>query len=105
MQKDWIRNSEEGLITGVLVWDLSAAFDTLDIELFLKKMALYGADKKTLSWFKTFLTERTQRVRIGTTLSAPLRLTEGRDSKPNHFHTLHRGHGDVAEELETNKLC
>ena len=77
MQKDWIRNSEEGLITGVLVWDLSAAFDTLDIELFLKKMTLYGADEKTLSWFKTFLTERTQRVRIGTTLSAPLRLTSG----------------------------
>ena len=77
MQKDWIRNSEEGLITGVLVWDLSAAFDTLDIGLFLKKMTLYGADKTTLSWFRTFLTERTQRVRIGTTLSAPLRLTSG----------------------------
>jgi hypothetical protein len=77
MQKDWIRNSEEGLITGVLVWDLSAAFDTLDIGLFLKKMTLYGADETTLSWFRTFLTERTQRVRIGTTLSAPLRLTSG----------------------------
>ena len=31
MQKDWIRNTEEGLMTGILVWDLSSAFDTLDI--------------------------------------------------------------------------
>ena len=32
MQKDWVANSDEGLITGLLVWDLSAAFDTLDPE-------------------------------------------------------------------------
>ena len=28
MQREWIKNSEDGLITGVLIWDLSAAFDT-----------------------------------------------------------------------------
>ena len=32
MQKQWIRNTEEGLITGILVWDLSAAIDTVDTE-------------------------------------------------------------------------
>ena len=37
MQKDWIKNTEDGLMTGVLVWDLSSAFDTLDIELFIRK--------------------------------------------------------------------
>ena len=36
MQKEWIKNSENGLMTGVLVWDLSSAFDTLDIGLFLE---------------------------------------------------------------------
>ena len=77
MQKEWIRNSEEGLVTGILVWDLSAAFDTLDISLFLKKMSLYGADGLSLSWFRSFLTERTQRVRIGSSLSAPITLTSG----------------------------
>ena len=77
MQKNWIRNAEEGLMTGVLVWDLSAAFDTLNIELFLKKLELYGADGLTLSWFKTFLTDRTQRVRIGASLSNSLKLTSG----------------------------
>ena len=33
MQKDWIVNKEEGLKTGILIWDLSAAFNTLDIDL------------------------------------------------------------------------
>ena len=77
MQKKWIKNSEEGLMTGLLVWDLSAAFDTLDIKLFLKKIGLYGADELTRSWFETFLTGRTQRVRIGSVLSGPLALTSG----------------------------
>ena len=45
MQKEWVRNTEEGLTTGILVWDLSAAFDTLDIELLLNKLAIYGADR------------------------------------------------------------
>ena len=50
MQKEWVTNAEEGLMTGVLVWDLSSAFDTLNIDLFLKKLSLYGAD--TLTTYK-----------------------------------------------------
>ena len=30
MQQEWIKNTEHGLITGILIWDLSAAFDTVD---------------------------------------------------------------------------
>ena len=77
MQKNWIKKTEEGLTTGILIWDLSAAFDTLDINLFQKKLQLYGADELALSWFKSFLTGRTQRVRIGSALSKPLTLTSG----------------------------
>jgi hypothetical protein len=77
MQKKWIKNSEEGLMTGILIWDLSAAFDTLDVKLFLKKIGLYGADGLTQSWFESFLPGRTQRVRIGSALSGPLTLTSG----------------------------
>ena len=77
MQKDWIQNTEDGLMTGILVWDLSAAFDTLDIDLFLLKLKLYGADHITLRWFRSFLTDRTQRVRIGSTTSDSLKLVSG----------------------------
>ena len=64
-------------MTGVLVWDLSAAFDTLDVGLFLKKLSLYGADGLTLSWFGSFLSDRTQQVRIRSSLSNALKLTSG----------------------------
>ena len=77
MQKEWIKNSEDGLMTGVLVWDLSSAFDTLDVNLFLKKLEIYGADKLTVTWFRSFLSGRTQRTRIGTALSDPLLLVSG----------------------------
>ena len=38
MQRQWIRNTEEGLITGILIWDLSAAFDNVDTGLPCLKM-------------------------------------------------------------------
>jgi hypothetical protein len=77
MQKEWIRNAEEGLMTGILVWDLSSAFDTLEIDLLLEKLAIYGADELALDWFRSFLTNRTQRVRIGSLLSVPLSIVSG----------------------------
>ena len=77
MQKEWVRNTEEKLTTGILVWDLSAAFDTLDIELLLKKLSIYGADSNMQNWFRSFLINRTQRVRIGESLSVPLKLESG----------------------------
>jgi hypothetical protein len=77
MQKEWMKNSEDGLLTGVLVWDLSSAFDTLDVELFLEKIKIYGSESVTVDWFKSFLSGRTQRVRIGNALSHPLTLVSG----------------------------
>ena len=70
MQKEWIRNTEEGLTTGILVWDLSSAFDTLDIELLLDKLAVCGADDLSQNWYRSYLTNRTQKVRIAKTLGA-----------------------------------
>ena len=77
MQKEWVANSEEGLMTGVLVWDLSSAFDTLDIDLFLKKLSLYGADTTTSGWFRSYLIGRFQRVKMGSSISQPLELKSG----------------------------
>ena len=35
MQKEWTNNTEEGLLTGILIWDL-AAFDTINTDLLVK---------------------------------------------------------------------
>ena len=77
MQREWIRNSEDGLVTGILVWDLSAAFDTVDTELLCLKLKLYGFDRRSCAWFRSFLTGRSQRVRMGSALSPSLSLTTG----------------------------
>ena len=77
MQKEWVHNTEEGLITGILVWDLSAAYDTINTDLLCAKLKLYGCDLNTCRWFESFLTGRTQRVRIGQALSNPLNLESG----------------------------
>ena len=62
MQKEWIKNAEDGLTTGVLIWDLSAAFDTVNIELLCKKLKIYGFNNRSCEWFKSFLTNRTQQL-------------------------------------------
>ena len=41
IQDDWPRNTGEKCKTAILLWDLSAAFDTLDPELMCKKLKAY----------------------------------------------------------------
>ena len=56
--------------TVVMMLDLSAAFDTVDHALLLKILKNeIGLRGRVLSWFKSFLTGRSQRVRIGSTVS------------------------------------
>ena len=40
-------------------------------------MEIYGADELTLKWFRSFLSERSQRVKIGRSTSPALRLVSG----------------------------
>ena len=77
MQQEWTKNSEENLKTGILVWDLSAAYDTLCPTLFCEKLKIYGFDKNACNWFMSFLTGRSQRVKIGTAISESVKLISG----------------------------
>ena len=77
IQQEWANNTAEKFITGVLLWDLSAAFDTLDSNILCKKLKIYGFDKLACAWFRSFLTGRSQRVKIGRTLSNPRELQSG----------------------------
>jgi hypothetical protein len=70
IQLDWAKKGDEKLVTGVLLWDLSAAFDTLDCEGVCAKLELFGLQKRSVDWVRSFLTNRSQRVKIGKSLSS-----------------------------------
>ena len=71
IQLDWAQKTEDGLVTGVLLWDLSAAFDTLDCDGLCDKLQLFGVQQNSVKWVRSFLTGRRQRVKIGSRVSRP----------------------------------
>ena len=68
------RNQEVILV----LLDFSAAFDTIDHEIFLRRLNhRYGIGGTALKWFESYLEERTQSVSVGEAISAPRTLRYG----------------------------
>lgn len=62
----------------LLLLDLSAAFDTIDHGILLKRCEkVFGITGVALTWIKSYMEDRTQRVQIGNSSSTPRRLTCG----------------------------
>ena len=61
VQKQWADNTEKKEKTGILMWDLCAAFDCLDIKIMCDKLMLYGFGKKIVEWYRSFLSNRSQK--------------------------------------------
>ncbi len=66
---DWSMNIDNGLINGVVFIDLKKAFDTIDHQIMLQKLRNYGIDQMSLTWFESYLTNRTQKCRVNDQLS------------------------------------
>ena len=54
----------QGMCTGILLTDLSKAFDCISHELLIAKLYAYGFTKKTLSLVGDYLNDRKQRTKI-----------------------------------------
>ena len=69
MYDRWVRAASDGQLSGVVLLDLSAAFDLVDPVLLLQKLKVYGFDEATLHWVESYLTDRFQAVWIDHALS------------------------------------
>ena len=64
-------------VTALVLIDLSKAFDSIDHSILLVKLQTIGVSNSVLAWFKSYLSGRSQIVRIGSTLSETCIITRG----------------------------
>lgn len=57
--------------------DLSKAFDTLDHGILIEKLKYYGINGITLEWFKSYLTNRSQKLKFNDVYSAIIEIKTG----------------------------
>ena len=66
-----------GQLNGVVFLDLKKAFDTVDYDILLRKLDIYGIRGSALAWIISYLTGRTQYCQVDGHLSDPLCETTG----------------------------
>ena len=57
--------------------DFKKAFDVVDHDILCQKLFIYGFDETTISFFKSYLSDRTQQVYIGSVCSEQLPIKYG----------------------------
>ena len=72
VSNDILQAMDQGLLTVLVLLDLSSAFDTVDHDLELKQLREQGINGSALDWFRSYLDDRTQSVRVGNATSRPV---------------------------------
>ena len=75
---DILSSMDDGRVTALTLLDLSAAFDTIDHTILLRRLGNgFGVSGKALDWFKSYLTGRSQRINLGSCVSSISDLSFG----------------------------
>ena len=77
MLESWYSSINIGKVVCSVELDFSKAFDVLDHGILLSKLKFYGCDDLSLRWFESYLSQRTQYVRIDNTKSHTMSLQCG----------------------------
>ena len=60
-----LQGAEEKFLTGVLLIDLTAAYNTIDHEILDGKLQAYNFGQSIRAWLRSYLRSRTQSVEVG----------------------------------------
>ena len=59
-----LKQMDQGKLTGVVFLDFRKAFDSVNHEILLQKLQMYGVQGPELAWFKNYLENRKQKTVI-----------------------------------------
>ena len=68
---------DRGMMTGMIIIDLQKAFNTIDHDVLLQKLYAIGFAKRTINWFKSYLSNRSFKVSLGNNFSQPASVSCG----------------------------
>ena len=71
----FLEAAENKKLTAALLVDQSAAYDLLDHEIILRKLAVYNFDARSIEWFRSYLGGRSQSVQVETKQSQSSQLS------------------------------
>ena len=75
--KDLFHNYDIGQSTSCIFVDYKKAFETLDHDILCKKLDMYNFSKKSVKWFRSYLSNRRHIVRTNENMSKPSQVKYG----------------------------
>ena len=64
-------------MAGIILIDLQEAFDTINHEIFLKKLSIIGFSNDTVKWFQPYLSNRKFKINLENSFSEFSRMSCG----------------------------
>ena len=77
LAEKWAKALDTGLLNGVIMIDLTKAFDLISHKILLRKLQMYQCADKSIDWFRSYLLDRKQCTAFKGSLSTQKLLTAG----------------------------